>query len=231
MNTQISLANTIVYLNGSTDYVSANVQINSNAGTPVTLGANPDLQNFMGHLITGQSSGGGDSVWTEEDGKAVYKRADSRVKILDTVSSDSLDLISNSAGTFIDSTGDGKFRINQQISTQPIEFYANGTEAMKIDSSNNVSVAKDLIVANDGYGISWGRSNGSPRIYADEDGDLNIRHGEGSVAMTIGSNGQVYIDKNLTFPNVPTGHTASPNTYLDVNGTICKTSWAGYSAE
>ena len=49
--------------------------------------------------------------------------------------------------------------------------------------------------------------------------------GAANVALNIASDGRVSLG------NYVSGHTGSPNLLVDANGTICKTSWAGYSVQ
>ena len=82
---------------------------------------------------------------------------------------------------------------------------------MTIDSSGNVGIGtsspvsqmtlggtSDLVFTQNGYGIAWGGNNGSPRIFGTSGGALTFKHGGGSTAMTLDSNGHTLFGQSST---------------------------------
>ena len=72
-NAITSVATGLVYCNGVDDSISGKVLAKTTDGTSITLKKNAST-NLSIHLVTGQSTGGGgDSIWTDVDGNAVYE--------------------------------------------------------------------------------------------------------------------------------------------------------------
>jgi len=95
LNSARSVVSDVIYLNGTTDYLELHCQVSSTG----TCGIDSNAANtYLSAVLV--SGGSGDSIWTEEDGKAVY---DGAVKmqdntILTTSSSAQLSLRKGSGG-------------------------------------------------------------------------------------------------------------------------------------
>ena len=89
-----------------------------------------------------------------------------------------------------------------QLALQTTTAGGTATTAMTIDTSQNVGIgtsspvtqltlakANDLVFTQNGYGMTWGADNGSPRIYGTSGGTLGFKHGGGSVGMALDSSG------------------------------------------
>jgi hypothetical protein len=83
-------------------------------------------------------------------------------------------------------------------------------------SQMTLAKTSDLVFTQNGYGISWGGNNGSPRIYGVSSGALTFKHGGGSTAMTLDSSGNVMV--GVTTANAEGGVT------IDVDGALAGTS-------
>jgi hypothetical protein len=77
---------------------------------------------------------------------------------------------------------------------------------LNVNTSNNVGIGttspvsqltlantSDIVFTQNGYGISWGGDNGSPRIFGTSGGALSFKHGGGSTAVTIDTSGTVLV--------------------------------------
>lgn len=81
-----------------------------------------------------------------------------------------------------------------------------GANRFLIDTSGKVGIGvspvsqltlggtSDLVFTQNGYGITWGSDNGSPRIFGTSGGALSFKHGGGSTAATINANGNVLVN-------------------------------------
>jgi hypothetical protein len=147
----------IVYLNGTTDYLELKVILKYTSNGILNIsGANTYLSAV---LVSGGSSSGGDSIWTEEDGKAVYdggvKVGDNAIQTTSAVAQ--LSLQKGAVGT--------EFTINNDVngdvgisSKGNMIFNSNGSTRMSLLATgsmkfNNVAV--------------WGNTTKSGNLYVD----------------------------------------------------------------
>ena len=131
-NNTRSTVSDLIYLNGEDDYIELWGKIKYTAGGQVINGTTSVYLSAV--LVSG---GSGDSIWTEEDGKAVYDGG--------------IDIKSNIK--FTERTGgnefyvgpvasSGDFGIDNNSTTGKIRFVTNSTEVMAINSDGHVIMPK-----------------------------------------------------------------------------------------
>jgi hypothetical protein len=187
-----AVVNTVVYLNGTTDYIELYASANS---TSPEITSDLRRTHLSAVLVSGGSASGGDSIWTEEDGKAVY----------DGVVKSTSHFNTNGDGT----AGGIHFKDGDVLISRidnDMVLKADGADRMKL-TANGVTTYQDIKVNEIGVGRGSGNHINSTTVgnwsLQKATGDQNTAVGYGTLtATTTGTRntalGSQSLTKNLT---------------------------------
>jgi hypothetical protein len=175
-----AVVNTVVYLNGTTDYIELYASANS---TSPEITSDLRRTHLSAVLVSGGSASGGDSIWTEEDGKAVY----------DGVVKSTSHFNTNGDGT----AGGIHFKDGNVLISRidnDMVLKADGADRMKL-TANGVTTYQDMTVNGVTVGKGSGTNTTSLGVGANDNttGDENVGVGFFARKDSTSGNGNVAV--------------------------------------